>query len=410
MNLSRPETEQDLIDLLQAAFEAHQGGGLDEAETLYRHLLIYAPHLWQIHYNLGLLLYELNRLEEALDVYEEGLEICPDDQDLLFNYAICQKRAGLLEPALESYDKALALDPDNPEIHYNRAGCLGALQLHEEAFRGYEAALKIRPDYLSALINQAFTCHRLGDTEMAISRYRTVLELDPHNGSAEHMLASLTGRSRTTTPQSYIQDIFDEFSSHYDTRLTDDLEYSVPDELLGQVTTTAGSRYFDALLDLGCGTGLAGKLFTRVATTLHGVDLSAKMLELAQSKNIYSQLHHASIEDYLERCQSDTFDLVIAADVFNYLGELDKVFSQLYRVTTAGGFFFFSIEEAPDNVEDMKLLSSGRFAHSGSYIHKSAQRIGWQVVSSHKLNLRRERGAWVKGSIYGLQRSAQLAE
>jgi predicted TPR repeat methyltransferase len=137
---------------------------------------------------------------------------------------------------------------------------------------------------------------------------------------------------------------------------------------------------------------------------MHGVDLSGKMLEHARRKNVYTSLHQMSISSYLDQCRPDAYDLVIAADVFNYIGELGELFSALHRVSRGGGFFFFTVEDLADKGGSMRLESSGRFTHSNSYILTAAQRSRWQIFLAHKLNLRREKGEWVRGSLYGLKK------
>ena len=49
------------------------------------------------------------------------------------------------------------------------------------------------------------------------------------------------------------------------------------------------------MLDLGCGTGLAGAAFRPHVDWLVGVDLSPKMIEAARAKGLYDQLAVADI-------------------------------------------------------------------------------------------------------------------
>src|SRR3546814_6006397 len=62
-----------------------------------------------------------------------------------------------------------------------------------------------------------------------------------------------------------------------------------------------------AILDLGCGTGLAGEAFK-------GVDLSPGMVIRARKRGIYDALSVAELTDALQRTER-RFDLVLAADV-----------------------------------------------------------------------------------------------
>ena len=49
------------------------------------------------------------------------------------------------------------------------------------------------------------------------------------------------------------------------------------------------------MLDLGCGTGLAGAAFRPHVDWLAGVDLSPKMIEVARAKGLYDRLAVADI-------------------------------------------------------------------------------------------------------------------
>ena len=51
-----------------------------------------------------------------------------------------------------------------------------------------------------------------------------------------------------------------------------------------------------AILDLGCGTGLAGLAFQPLAARLDGVDLSPAMIEKARARGIYDHLDVADLE------------------------------------------------------------------------------------------------------------------
>lgn len=404
MNQPPNELSEELLELLSAAFESHQLGKLDQAEKLYKQLAPLLPDSWQIHFNLGLLLFEQGRLEESCREYEHGLQMAGPNSDLYYNYAICLKQAGNLDGALSAYEDALNLEPENVEILYNRACCLSALQRFEEAFEAYNDVLKRDPGFLPALNNQAYVCHRLGHTDLAIKRYREIVTLDPEHASADHMLAALTGSARIITPESYVREVFDEYSVHYEKSLIEHLKYQVPEKLLQQVRKLSYGRQFTTMLDLGCGTGLIGETFRDNVKILHGVDLSGKMLALAGKKMAYDQLSQTSISQYLSYCEPETYELIAAADVFNYLGELTETFVQIHDVITESGLFFFTVENLRDDSGSLRLNSSGRFAHSAEYIKTTALRTGWNILSSTELNLRREGNGWVSGTLYGLQK------
>ena len=102
-----------------------------------------------------------------------------------------------------------------------------------------------------------------------------------------------------------------------------DLGYRVPELLFELVLRifpmkrTRSRRMYEHCLDLGCGTGLAGKFFRCACTKLTGVDLSEKMIARAADKNIYDALIADDVIRFLEQ-EKEQYDLLIAADLQLY--------------------------------------------------------------------------------------------
>ena len=76
-------------------------------------------------------------------------------------------------------------------------------------------------------------------------------------------------------------------------------------------------------VDLGCGTGLMGERLRPIATFLEGCDISAAMLKKAEAKGIYDRLFKADLQSLA--LPPGEADLVTAADVFMYVGALDRI-------------------------------------------------------------------------------------
>ncbi|MBE0583527.1 MAG: tetratricopeptide repeat protein [Desulfofustis sp.] len=398
-----PPSEQQLIDLLNEAYSLHQSGANAEAETLYLRLLPLLPDCWQLLYNFGLLLHDSGRYDEAAEFYDRALLLGIEDGDLYFNLALTCKQRGLLDQAIIYYRKAIDLQPDDIDCLYNLAGCYLAGCRYEEAVTAYEAVLRRDPSHLPALNNLAYLTHISGKTEQARELYQLVLTIRPDSPSAEHMLAALSGSPRTSAPPSYIRDIFNHYADHYESSLLTDLHYSVPERLVNLVTSVADKNIFAGMLDLGCGTGLIGEHFSSHTKLLHGVDISEKMLALARQKKCYDDLYVAEIEQFLSSCRS-CYDLIVAADVFPYLGRLEHIFSCGRSVITDDGLFFFTIEELIDDDRSLLLGPSGRFAHADWFVRTSAGECGWSILCAQRIPLRKERDTWVAGIVYGLKK------
>ncbi|CAJ1386509.1 unnamed protein product, partial [Effrenium voratum] len=202
---------------------------------------------------------------------------------------------------------------------------------------------------------------------------------------------------------------FDEYADEFEEHLVSVLEYNLPEVLAGRLSRA--SVRFRRALDLGCGTGLCGRALRRRAALdrLEGVDLSGGMLKRARERGGYDQLWQRDLLAQLQREEAKAADLLVAADVFIYVGALDQVFREAYRVLEEGGLFVFSTELAheDDTMEDMVKRESGRYAHKRSYIERLAAGDADQPyfsVEVEALPLRIEDDLPLEGELFMLQR------
>src|SRR5581483_7481973 len=97
-----------------------------------------------------------------------------------------------------------------------------------------------------------------------------------------------------------------------------------------------------SILDLGCGTGLAGQVFAPLASRLDGVDLSPAMIAKAEARGLYDHLAVADLETGLAQPQAfglaPAYDLILAADTLVYLGDLRGVFRAAAARLAPDGF------------------------------------------------------------------------
>ena len=191
-------------------------------------------------------------------------------------------------------------------------------------------------------------------------------------GTYAFYLASVeAGAAPATAPAAYVAGLFDSYADEFDSHLVGALRYQAHRQLVDQlVATCGGGARFRSALDLGCGTGLCGPLVRPMAARLTGVDLSARMIEKARSLGVYDRLEQGDIIEFLDGSE-DRWDLVLAADVFIYVGDLEPVFARLERAM-AEGVFCFSVESLEGDGAGLRLLPSLRYAHSEAYLERLA--------------------------------------
>ncbi|MEN8200177.1 MAG: tetratricopeptide repeat protein, partial [Thermodesulfobacteriota bacterium] len=383
------------------ACDLHEKGSLQEAVELYHKLLAFLPESPLLHFNCGLALYELQDFQEAAPHYQLARLANPEDPDIFYNQGLNYRALGEMEEAVLSFEQAIQLGDNSVDSLYNLALCYQDLDNRNEAGRLYERILADFPGHQSSLNNYAYLCHKSGELKKALALYKKLLEENPEHASARHMLNSISGKGASSAPLSYVEEVFDNYADNFEQSLLEKLKYRTPGELFKRYRLLFGDGPVKSCLDLGCGTGLAGELFAPSCQELTGVDISAEMLNVAEEKEIYSKLVKDDIVHFLQE-SSAPYDLILAADVFTYLGELEEIFTACLLKSKAGGLFLFSVEESSSN--GCELKASGRFGHSADYIQELCRESGWNLLDCHPSKLRQDKGEWIKGFLYTLQK------
>jgi SAM-dependent methyltransferase len=155
--------------------------------------------------------------------------------------------------------------------------------------------------------------------------------------------------------------------------------YKTPEFIFNEVRRIKPLKY-NSVLDLGCGTGLSGILFRDFTEYLSGVDLSVEMMALALDKKIYNELSEEDILQFLSKSVTNRWDVIIAASVFIYFGDLCKLFEQIYRVLNINGVVCFDLNDDPNNdYYSVFSLNGLQFQHGKNYVLSCAKKVGLQV-------------------------------
>ncbi len=201
-----------------------------------------------------------------------------------FNGLITLYNQGKLTQALDAGE---ALEKQFPSIPYipNLLGAVNTgLGRLEQAVVNYEKALAIKPDYAEAYNNMGLVLKDKGESDAAIESFKKALKIKPDYASAKHLIAALTGSTTDSAPRAYVEPLFDDYAFKFDTSLVGKLEYKIPKTLTHIILTNKTGHSLGSILDLGCGTGLAGVELRDLSQNLEGIDLSNLMLEQARQK------------------------------------------------------------------------------------------------------------------------------
>ena len=244
--------------------------------------------------------------------------------------------------------------------------------------------------------------HITGRREDAREAYEQYLALSPGDAEVEHILVSLRGDpAPTRAPDECIVQLYARFAEFYERNMVSDLEYRGPEALADVLHRVIGTSAHLDILELGCGTGLAGRHLRPLARRLVGIDLSPDMVEHAAETGVYDALDVAEITEWLARSAEREFDLIAACDTLIYFGDLRQVVVPSANRLRSGGTFAFTVESAAEG--SFQLTDSGRYVHSESHIRETAADAGLRVVSVASTVLRYEYGDAVKGLVVVLR-------
>ena len=392
----------------------HRLGEYPAAAEAFQKALALRPDHAEDSNNLGLTLWNLHRHEAALAAFELAVQLKPDFAGAQANRALALRKLGRAGEAVGAYEKAARLNPNSADLQRDRATALSEVRAFEAAIGAARRAVELAPEQaeaahclgvvLAAAADQAGGAAgeaAAGRKAEAIGAYERALALRPGVAEWEFELAVLRGDTPPTAPDAYVKALFDEYALRFEHHLVDLLHYDVPQKLLAALRETgvlpavsdpaAPAAALD-ILDLGSGTGLVGSLFRPYARSLTAVDLSPNMMAAAQGRRdaggrlVYDRLITSHILPAL-RVFRAAFDLILAADVFIYVGSLDEVLPAAARALRPNGTLAFSLERfdppaAGDAGFDFRL----RYRHSLAYIRGLAAAAGLTeraVVEAH---------------------------
>ncbi len=254
----------------------------------------------------------------------------------------------------------------------------------------------------------------LGHREEAATAWRQCLDLDPNDHFGARLDLARIGAmaAEDATSENFSGTLFDAYAERFDSHLTQALHYNAPALLkaaLARICDNAGRAFrFETVFDLGCGTGLMGEAIRDQTGLLAGCDVSPRMIERARAKTkadggaVYDKLAVAGLTAFLSSRPDACADLVVAADVFVYLGDLAPAFAQSARVLAQGGLFAFTVQSHAG--EGVVVGADRRFAHAQDWLRQRLAEAGFQTLLLEPASTRQDRDAPVPGLLVVAQR------
>lgn len=265
-----------------------------------------------------------------------------------------------------------------------------------------EQAVELAPNFASAWFALGELRQELNLHDAAIVAYRRACAADPDDRHGARLrLIRLGAEPLAEMSPGYVRALFDQYAPKFDTALRGDLGYRGPEILQRAVIAArqaAGKAVaFRHALDLGCGTGLAGRAFAPMVETIDGFDLSGGMLAQARATGLYARLEEADMVAALRNEPDVSADLILAADAMVYLGDLAPLCGEVARVLMTGGVFAFTVEAHAG--EGFSLGAVLRYTHSETYLRAVIEAAGLELRELSAASTRRDGGVPVPGFV-----------
>lgn len=276
----------------------------------------------------------------------------------------------------------------------------GACEMAEQAL---ERAPRFSPAWF--LLGRAREAqHRAGGGEAtfhaALRAYANALDIDPEDriGARLRLVGMGEGEVLEAITPAYIRALFDGYAPRFERHLVGQLQYRGPAMLMDALDRVAGpASRFEAVVDLGCGTGLVGEALAGRARHLTGIDLSPAMLAEAGRGGRYQRLVADDLRVFLAAEPLASADLVLAADVFIYIGDLAPILVGIAGILRPGGLVAFTTQAQPGDA--VILGTDGRYAHGTLHLREALDEAGLELRLLEEAAIRRERGCDVQGHL-----------
>jgi len=391
-----PNHVESHIQIAQIYQHQHQP---QQAQQHFLSALEHDPNNATLHHGLATCYLEQDDTEQAKHHLKQTLQQHPKHKEALHNLGAIYLHEHQLGKALQCYMRIIEQGP-NLDGLYN-VGVIHMYQEHHQtAISYFLAALKLNDKHVASHINLANTYLKQSHYDEATQHYHIAQQLDPDNQSVAYMLSALTQEHiPAQAPLAHIEQLFDQYAPYFEKHLAQHLDYRVPQALYDLVIEILNTSKTDFhIIDIGCGTGLAGEKFAPITSSLIGIDASDNMCQQAEKKHIYTELKHGEATEQLTH-YSD-IDIIIAADVFGYIGDLSAIFDAVQKALKPNGLFAFSIETT--NQQQYELQRNTRYAHSKHYIEALALQFHFEITACRNQILRKQQKHPVEGYIYVL--------
>jgi predicted TPR repeat methyltransferase len=285
---------------------------------------------------------------------------------------------------------------DLPKSNYELA-CRFAEQgkWFDAVFR-FNMTLRWKPDYPNALYNLGGCYLRMGKIAEARATLLKALRQTPNHSEALFMLSTIdpnavsASQRPTQMPMGMVTGFFTNNADGYD--VTEAGNKYQAGKVMHELAKPLLKVATPAIVDLGCGSGIAARPWRGVASRIHGVDVTPAMAQLAQAatheqKKLYDAVTIADARSLPAEVAAGAADLVLLINVVQFMGDLTGVLKTAYAALGPTGMVLLTAEPTTLTNGYGVVAATGRFGHTPAYVKQTASEVGFTLIKETPVEL-----------------------
>lgn len=268
--------------------------------------------------------------------------------------------------------------------------------LRDAVFR-FRLALKLKPDWTEAWYELGLVQMRQGENADAAESFKNVLRNNAAHADARYLLAVCDPKALAADkqpsfmPTHMIQGFFTDIAPQYAVQESQN-NYQAAKVMVEALRPHLPALSGLSVTDAGCGIGHVAQLWRKVAASLTGVDITEAMVEYARvgqspdNQRLFDQVLLGDIRALRQSIPVHSQDVILCANVLQFVGDLDAVFAEFAACLKAGGVAAITVE--PYTGQHYGVVpETGRFGHSAGYVTAMAAKHGLDVALQQNAQL-----------------------
>ncbi|MBF0279803.1 MAG: class I SAM-dependent methyltransferase [SAR324 cluster bacterium] len=147
--------------------------------------------------------------------------------------------------------------------------------------------------------------------------------------------ADKDGLSNISRKSDDVAKYYDNWADNYE-KMLDQWQYEAPYQAASMLRSKLA--LLSSVLDVGCGTGLAGKALQMAGfKKVDGIDISRRSLEIAERSGVYRSLSEIDLQKQPFPIEPDKYDGLICVGVLTYLTDSTGTLREFHRIVKPGG-------------------------------------------------------------------------